>query len=72
MVWENHLEKKSDPKNRKNSINQGEIAACEQKTTSKKANFCLHTIFSLYFKIRAKKFHAAKPLALFAPLPVSA
>ena len=39
--------KKSDPKNRKNSKNQSEIAACEQKTTSEKV----------------KKFHAAKPLA---------
>ena len=55
--------KKSDPKNRKNSKNQSEIAACEQKTTSEKANFCSNTIVSLYFKIRAKKFHAAKPLA---------
>ena len=54
---------KSDPKNRKNSKNQSEIAACEQKTTSEKANFCSNTIFSLYFKIRAKKFHAAKPFA---------
>ena len=55
--------KKSDPTNQKNSENQSEIAACEQKTTSEKANFCSHTVFSLYFKFRAKKFHAAKPLA---------
>ena len=47
----------------KNSKNQSEIAACEQKITTDKANFCSNTIFSLYFKIRAKKFHAAKPLA---------
>ena len=63
MDCKNHLEKKSDPKNRKTSKNQGEIAACEQKTTTDKANFCSNTVFSLYFKIRAKKFHAAKPLA---------
>ena len=44
-----------------NSKNQSEIAACEQKTTSEKANFCSNTVFSLYFKIRAK-FHATKPL----------
>ena len=31
-----------------------------KKTTSEKANFCLNTVFS---KFRAKKFHAAKPLA---------
>ena len=41
-------------KNRKNSKNQSEIAACEQKTTSEKANFRSSTVFSLYFKIRAK------------------
>ena len=41
------IKKKPDPKNRKNSKNQSEIAACEQKTTSEKANFCSHTIFSL-------------------------
>ena len=55
--------KKSDPKNRKNSKNQSEIAACEQKTTSEKANFCSNTVFSLYFKIRAKKITPQKPLA---------
>ena len=55
--------KKSDSKNKKNSKNQSEIAACEQKTTSEKANFCSNTVFSLYFKTRAQKFHAAKPLA---------
>ena len=63
----NGLEKpfKKNPiqKNRKNSKNQSEIAACEQKTTTDKANFCSNTVLSLYFKIRAKKFHAAKPLA---------
>ena len=56
MDWENHLEKKSDPKNRKNSKNQSEIAACEQKTTTEKPNLCSNTVFSHYFKIRAKKF----------------
>ena len=55
--------KKSDPNYQKNSKNQSEIAAREQKTTSEKANFCSNTVSSLYFKIRAKKVHAAKPLA---------
>ena len=54
---------KTDPKKSKNSKNQNEIAACEQKTTTEKPNFCSNTVFSLYFKIRAKKIHAAKPLA---------
>ena len=53
--------KKIRSKNRKNSENQREIAACEQKTTTEKPNFCSKTVFSLYFKIRAK-IHAAKPL----------
>ena len=34
-----------------------------KKTTTEKPNFCSNTVFSLYFKIRAKKIHAAKPLA---------
>ena len=34
-----------------------------KKTTSENAYFCSNTVFSLYFKIRAKKVHAAKPLA---------
>ena len=63
MDWESYLEKKSDPKNRKNSKNQSEIAACAQKTTTEKPNFCSNTVSSLYFKIRAKKIHAAKSLA---------
>ena len=46
------------------TMNGNEIAPCELKTTSEKANFCSNTIFSLYFKYRAKKFHAAKPVAL--------
>ena len=72
----NGLEKpirtKSDPKNLKNTKNQSEIAACEQKTTTDKANFCSNTVFSLYFKIRAQKFQAAKTTRFFAPFPVSA
>ena len=43
-----------------------------KKTTSEKANFCSNTLFSLYFKFRAKKFQAAKPLAFFALLHVLA
>ena len=68
-IWKKNPIKKLEKKNCKN---QREIAACEQKTTSEKANFCSITDFSLYFKIRAKKFHAAKPLVFFAPFPVSA
>ena len=72
MIWENDLEKKSNPKNRKNSKNQSEIAACEQKTRSEKANLCSNTVFSLYFKLRAKKNSRRKTTRFVAPLPVSA
>ena len=63
MDWENYLEKNPIQKIEKNSKNQSEIAAYEQKTTSEKPNFCSNTAFSLNFKFRAKKFYAAKPLA---------
>ena len=62
---EKPFRKISDPKNRKKSKNQSKIAACEQKITSRKAHFCSNTVFSLYFKTGAKKFHAAKPLAFW-------
>ena len=59
MDWENHLEKNPIQKTEKKSKNQSEIAACEQKTTISVSN----TILALYFKIRAKKIHVAKPIA---------
>ena len=61
MDWKNYLQKNPIQKI-KNSKNQSEIAACEQKTTSEKTNFCSNTVFSLYFEIRVTKLHAAKPL----------
>ena len=63
MDWENHLDKKSDQKFKETvKIDGMEDAACEQKTTSERANFYSNTFFSLYFKIRMKKNYAAKPL----------
>ena len=70
MDWENYLEKTPIQKIEKNSKNQSEIAACEQKTTIEKANFCPNTVFSLYFKIRAKNITPQNHF--FAPFPVSA
>ena len=46
-IAKNHLEKNPIQKLEKNSKNQSEIAACEQKTTSEKAKFCSNTVFSL-------------------------
>ena len=60
---EKPFRKKSDIKNQKNSKNQSEIAACDEKTTSAKANFCSNTVFSLYSKFGAQNVHAEKPLA---------
>ena len=44
MDWANYLEKIGSKKNKKNSKNQSEIAAGEQKTTSEKANFSHSTL----------------------------
>ena len=63
MVWENHFEKDPIQKTEKTVKIKVKIAACEQKTTCEKANFCSNTVISLYIKFRAKKFQAAKPLA---------
>ena len=50
-------------KNRKNSKHQNKIAVCEQKDNNEKASFCSNSIFSIYYKFRAKKCYAPKPLA---------
>ena len=57
---------------KKNSKNQSEIAACEHITASERAHFCSNSVFSLYFKIRAKKNSRHKTFRFFAPLSVSA
>ena len=61
MDWENHLEKNPIQKIKKNSKNQSEIAACEQKPLPRNRTF-VPTPFSHYFVIRVKKLHAAKSL----------
>ena len=50
-------------KKRQNSKNRSQNPTYEQKTTSKKANFCSNGAFSHYFKTKVNQFHAAKPLA---------
>ena len=71
MDSENHLEKKSDPKNRKNSKNQSEIAACEQKTLARKRIF-VQTPFSHSTLNLGQKISRRKTTRFFAPFPVSA
>ena len=63
MVWKNHLEKNPVQKIEKTVKIKVKLPHVNKKTTTDKANFCSNTVFSLYSKIRAKKFHAAKPLA---------
>ena len=63
MDWENHLEKSSIQKIEKTVKSKVKLPHVNKKTTSEKSNFCSNTAFSLYFKIRVKKFHTAKPLA---------
>ena len=63
MDWENHLEKNPIQKIEKTVKIKVKFPHVNKKTTSEKANFCSNTVFSLCFKFRAKKFHAAKPLA---------
>ena len=43
--------------------NNVKLPHVNKKITTEKAIFCSSTVFSLYFKFRAKKFHAAKPFA---------
>ena len=47
MDWENHLQKNPIQKNRKNSKNQSEIAACEQKTISETEFLFKHSFLTL-------------------------
>ena len=63
MDWEYHLEKNPIRKIEKKPVKiKVKLPHVNKKTTSEKANFCSNTVFSLYFKFRAKKFHAAKPV----------
>ena len=63
--------KKSDPKIEKNS-NQGEIAVCEQKTTSEEANFCSNTAKRKKTKTQENKKISRCKARFFAPLRDSA
>ena len=60
MDWENHLEKNPIQKIEKAVKIRVKLPQVNKKPLP---NFCSNTIFALYFKIRAKKIHAAKPLA---------
>ena len=54
---EKPFRKKSDPRNQK----KRKFPHVNKKPQAR--NFCSNTVFSLHLEIRAKKFHAAKPLA---------
>ena len=63
MDWENHLGKNPIQKIEKKVKIRAKLPHVNKKTTTEKPKFCSNTIFAIYFKIRAKKIHAAKPLA---------
>ena len=62
MDWENHLEKKPIQKIGKTVKIRVKLPHVNKKPLPRNRIF-VQTSFSLYFKIRAKKIHAAKPLA---------
>ena len=70
MDWEDHLETIRSRK-LKNSKNQSEIAACEQKTIARKRIFVQTPFSHSTLKLERKKF-TTRTIRFFAPLPVSA
>ena len=56
MDWENHLEKNPIQKNEKNSKNQSEIAACEQKPLPRNRIFVQTPLSHSTLKLERKKF----------------
>ena len=62
MDWENCLEKNPIQKIEKTVKIRVKLPMWTKNQTEK-PNFCSNTVFSLYFKIKAKKIQAAKPLA---------
>ena len=63
MDWENHLEKNPIQKIEKTVKIRVKLPHVNKKPLPINRTFVQTPIFSLYFKIRAKKIHAAKPLA---------
>ena len=63
MDWENHLEKNPIQKIEKTVKIKVKLPHVNKKPLARKRIFVQNTVFSLYFKFRANKFHAAKPLA---------
>ena len=58
-----HLQKNPFQKIEKTVKIRVKLPHVNKKPPTEKPNFCSNTIFALYCKIRAKKIHAAKPLA---------
>ena len=63
MDWENHLEKNPIQKIEKTIKIRVKLPHVNRKQLPRNRIF-VQKVFSLYFKIRAKKIHAAKPLAV--------
>ena len=56
MDWENHLEKKSDPKNRKKTVKVKMKLPQVIKATSDKAKFCSKTVSHSTLTLERKNF----------------
>ena len=63
-IWKKIRSKKS----RKTVKIKMKLPHVNKKPLARKRTFVQTQFFSLYFKIRAKKFHAAKPIAFSLPL----
>ena len=62
MDWKNHFEKNLIQKIEKTVQIRVKLPHVNKKPLPRNRNF-VQTVFSIYFKIRARKIHAAKPLA---------
>ena len=62
MDWENQLEKIRSKKSKKTEKIKAKLPHMNKQPLARK-RILFKRRFSFYFKIRAKKFHAAKPLA---------
>ena len=71
MDWENHLEKKSDPKNRKKSKNQSKLPHVNKKPLARKQTFVQTPFSHSTLKLERKNF-TPQNHSLFRSIPVSA
>ena len=72
MDWKNQLEKNPIQKIEKKVNIKVKLPHVNKKPLARKRTFVQTPFSHSTLKLERKKFHAAKPLAFFAPLPDSA